>query len=244
MITSREFQITALAIATAWRCPPDSEATGWRIDRTVVTESPASVSRGRGLHVLLVEERKWVRSRPRNMFWTMSRLSQSARSWYTVSIPRRPRPWASGCTGLALPQDLAAVGLMDAGDRLISTDLPAPLSPTSAVTCPAGISRVDVDQRVHRAEALVESAQLEQRRRPSPSTSTYVDSCGCARCGERTRRTDPPTLDEAGPSPPSTPCSSVSTVIGVSSTDGHVRGLVVRSCRSPARRQAWCSARR
>ena len=44
MITSLVFHSTALAIATDWRWPPDSEATGWRIDRTVVTARLASVS--------------------------------------------------------------------------------------------------------------------------------------------------------------------------------------------------------
>ena len=47
MITSREFQSTALAIATAWRCPPDSDATGWRTDRTVVTDSAGERLAGR-----------------------------------------------------------------------------------------------------------------------------------------------------------------------------------------------------
>ena len=36
-ITSREFHITARATATDWRWPPESVATGWRIDRIVVT---------------------------------------------------------------------------------------------------------------------------------------------------------------------------------------------------------------
>ena len=31
MITSLAWDITALATATDWRCPPESEATGWRI---------------------------------------------------------------------------------------------------------------------------------------------------------------------------------------------------------------------
>ena len=42
----------------------------------------------------------------------------------------------------ALPEDLALVGLVDPGDASWSgTDLPAPLSPHSAVTWPAGRSR-------------------------------------------------------------------------------------------------------
>ena len=88
MITSFEFHNTALAIATAWRCPPDSDATGWRIERTVVTDKLAQRLARPRLHAFLVEQRRSAAvSRPRNMFWTMSRLSHSARSWYTVSIP-------------------------------------------------------------------------------------------------------------------------------------------------------------
>ena len=44
-------------------------------------------------------------------------------------------------------------------------DLPAPLSPTSAVTLPAGIVEIDLGQRPHRAERLGDPAQREQRRR-------------------------------------------------------------------------------
>src|SRR5437773_892020 len=44
MSTSFEFHITALATATDWRCPPDSDATGWRMDFTVVTRRLDSVS--------------------------------------------------------------------------------------------------------------------------------------------------------------------------------------------------------
>ena len=80
-ITSCEFHITALATATAWRWPPESDATGWRIERTVVTRRLGE-RLGRGaLHAVLVEQAAAGRSRPRNMFWTMSRLSASARSW-------------------------------------------------------------------------------------------------------------------------------------------------------------------
>ena len=44
MMTSLEFHITALATATDWRWPPDSDPTGWRMDRTVVTRRLARVS--------------------------------------------------------------------------------------------------------------------------------------------------------------------------------------------------------
>ena len=48
--------------------------------------------------------------------------------------------------------------------HLISVDLPAPLSPTSAITSPCAHLEVDVGQRLHRAERLRDAAKLEQRR--------------------------------------------------------------------------------
>ena len=81
MMTSFAFHSTDLAIATDWRCPPESEATGWRIDLTVVTARLASVSCA-AVSICSSSRMRWFRrSRPRNMFWTMSRLLQSARSW-------------------------------------------------------------------------------------------------------------------------------------------------------------------
>ena len=80
MITSFAFAITALATATDWRWPPDSDATGWRIDLIVLTESSLSVCLAL---VSIFASSRNPRSRgswPRNMFWTMSRLSASARS--------------------------------------------------------------------------------------------------------------------------------------------------------------------
>ena len=81
-MTSREFHITARATATDWRWPPERLATACRIERIVVTPSVFSVSRRLRLHQGSSSRRKpsWT-SRPRYMFWTTSRLSQSARSW-------------------------------------------------------------------------------------------------------------------------------------------------------------------
>ena len=45
MITSLAADMTALATATDCRCPPDRDATGWRMERTVVTWRSASVLR-------------------------------------------------------------------------------------------------------------------------------------------------------------------------------------------------------
>ena len=46
--------------------------------------------------------------------------------------------------------------------HLMSVDLPAPLSPTSAMTSPCAHLEVDVGQRLHRAERLREVADLEE----------------------------------------------------------------------------------
>ena len=47
--------------------------------------------------------------------------------------------------------------------HLTSVDLPAPLSPTSAVTSPGVGGELDVLEHVHRTEALVDVAQFEDR---------------------------------------------------------------------------------
>jgi hypothetical protein len=46
----------ALATATDWRCPPDSEPTTCRIDCTVVTRRSARVLLGGQLHADLVQQ--------------------------------------------------------------------------------------------------------------------------------------------------------------------------------------------
>ena len=77
------------------------------------------------------------------MFCTMSRLSASARSWYTVAIPASVASLGERkCTGLPCQMISPPLGSQMPAIVLISVDLPAPLSPTSAVTCPAGISRL------------------------------------------------------------------------------------------------------
>src|SRR5215467_6516683 len=77
------------------------------------------------------------------MFSTMSRLSQSARSWYTVAMPSAVASfgrlmWTGRPSHLISPP----LGSQMPAMHLISVVLPAPLSPTSAVTCPAGMSRL------------------------------------------------------------------------------------------------------
>ena len=56
MITSRASAMTARATATPWRWPPESEPTGWRIERTVVTERLAERLLRLALHRRLLED--------------------------------------------------------------------------------------------------------------------------------------------------------------------------------------------
>jgi hypothetical protein len=73
--------MTAFATATAWRWPPERPLTTWRTERSVVTESSLSVFRqSLSIDCSSSTTAVCVRSRPRNMFATTSRLSASARS--------------------------------------------------------------------------------------------------------------------------------------------------------------------
>ena len=81
-MTSFESHMTDFATATAWRWPPERPATVWRTERSVVTERLSSVSRAeRSMLDSSSTTPVRIRSRPRNMFATTSRLSASARSW-------------------------------------------------------------------------------------------------------------------------------------------------------------------
>jgi hypothetical protein len=108
MITSFEFHITALATATDCRWPPDSDATGWRIDFTVVTRHRIFVEQPRAQpfaaqeHVLddveVVGEREVL----------VHGLDAELRCVARIVDVDRP----------AFPVDLPMVGLIDAGDAL------------------------------------------------------------------------------------------------------------------------------
>ena len=102
-------------MATDWRWPPDSKATGTEGSCTVVTPSSlkAVIVRLR-IARLLVNTRPRRISRPRNTLAAASRCGAKARSWYTVSIPIR---WASSgewnVTGTPSRRICAVVGRMD-----------------------------------------------------------------------------------------------------------------------------------
>jgi hypothetical protein len=80
-MTTLAFCRTERAMATVWRCPPESEATFWRTDVTVRTDSDCRVREASRSMTPSFSMPVVISSRPRNMFWTMSRFSHSARSW-------------------------------------------------------------------------------------------------------------------------------------------------------------------
>ena len=165
MITSFEFHITALATATDWRWPPDSEATGWRIDRTVVTRRLASVSARGALHAVLVQQAAAARARGRGTCSARCRGCRPGRGPGRRSRCRGGKRRARCGRGPGDPPRRPGRGRAGRCRRciLVSTDLPAPLSPHSAVTLPGREVEVDVVQRLDRTEVLVELPDLEQR---------------------------------------------------------------------------------
>src|SRR6478672_6958892 len=156
-MTSVEFHITARATATDCRCPPESVATGCRIERIVVTARVFSVSAVfDSITGSFICWNQLCASRPRYMFWTTSRLSQRARSWYTTSIPSLAAsfgPWIE--TSLPSKRISPLSGVCAPAMHLISVDLPAPLSPTSAITSPRRTSRSTSDSASTEPKVLV-----------------------------------------------------------------------------------------
>ena len=139
MITSLVFQSTALAIATDWRWPPDSDATGWRTDRTVVTARLASVSAAASPST----PRPAPGPRAARGPGTCSGRCPGCRTAPDPGTPSRCRARRRHAgvrirTGLPSQRIWPASGPWMPEMRLDSADLPAPLSPTSAVTSPAG----------------------------------------------------------------------------------------------------------
>ena len=169
-ITSREFHITARATATDWRWPPESVATGWRIERIVVTASDFSVSRRLRLHrrllqplepvvllaaevhvlddVEVVAEREILVD---DLDPELRRVLRAAGS--RPGCPSK-RIWPSSIPWMpadALDQRrLAGAVVADERHHLAVPNL-----------------EVDVGQRLHRAERLGDAAKLEERGRRS-----------------------------------------------------------------------------
>src|SRR5579863_6920263 len=110
--------------------------------RTVVTRMAASVFFAVFSMAISSSRPRRRISWPSSRFCTMSRLSASARSWYTVAMPALAASLGERKrTGLPCQIISPAASSQIPAIVLISVDLPAPLSPTRAVTCPAGMSR-------------------------------------------------------------------------------------------------------
>ena len=119
---------------------------------------------GRLLHLVLVRARSGAYvSRPRNMFWTMSRLSQSARSWCTVSMPSAAASrGVRMCTGRPSQMISPRVGRVDPGDALDQHRLARAVVAGQRGHLAGRDVEIDVDERLHRAEVLVDPVQPEQ----------------------------------------------------------------------------------
>ena len=178
MITSFEFHSTALAIATDWRCPPDSDATGWRTDRTVVTARLRQRLAGRLLHALLVE-----REVPRPLApeeHVLDDVEVVAQREVLVARSRsraRPRRAACGCArGWPSQRISPPSGVWMPGDALDQHRLAGAVVAGQRGDLAGGDVEVDVDERVHRRRSSCSTpAQPEQRRRRRPSPAPVAD---------------------------------------------------------------------
>ena len=166
-----EFHITALATATDWRCPPESEATGWRMERTVVTRRLLSVSPAAALHGILVEQ---PAAEP---------LAAQEHVLDDVQVVGEGQvlvdgldAQAGGVAGgadvhrVALEEDLPVVDLMDAGDAAGEHRLAGAVVTAEPGDLSGGEVEVHLVERLDRTEVLVDAPQPQQRlRRGSPS---------------------------------------------------------------------------
>ena len=119
MITSFEFHSTALAMATDCRCPPESDATGWRIERTVVTARLASVSLADVS--MLSSSSKMPPSALPAQEHVLHDVEVVAQGEVLVDGLDAERGGVAGRADVhrpPVPADLAAVGRVDAGDAL------------------------------------------------------------------------------------------------------------------------------
>ena len=165
MITSWAFCITARATATAWRWPPDSEPTGWRIERTVITDRSARVclacssmlisSSCEALQFLAAEE---------HVLHDVQVVAQGEVLVDGGDPEVGGRLGAVQVDRLALPEDLARVGLPDARDRLDQGGLARAVVADERGHLARGDGQVDVAERPDGAEVLADAAQFEQRR--------------------------------------------------------------------------------
>ncbi len=130
----------ALATATSWRWPPDSERTL----RVVSCSGMPSRSSSRMASVCIRTSDRSCRrrSRPSIRLAAMSRLSHSARSCQTTPTPCRDS--TDGSAGMTLPASRMdpVVGSMSPPMHRTSVVLPAPFSPARATISPSPTVRL------------------------------------------------------------------------------------------------------
>ena len=164
-MTSREFHITARATATDWRWPPESVATGWRIERIVVTREARERLRRLRLHRRLAQPRRRV-VRLAAEVHVLDDVEVVAEREILVDDldPERAAsfgPWiVTGWPSKTISPP--SIGWMPA-THLISVDLPAPLSPTSAMTSPARTSKSTSVSACTEPKRLRDPVELEER---------------------------------------------------------------------------------
>ena len=142
-MTSLEFHSTARAMATVCRWPPDRLATCWRMDRTVRTDRQASTSAARVSMADSSSRMPFLSSRPEeHVVDDVEVVAQ--REVLVDDLDAERRSASAGdemCVGSPSKRTSPASNGKIPAMHLIIVDLPAPLSPTSAVTSPARATR-------------------------------------------------------------------------------------------------------
>ena len=112
-------------------------------------------------------------SAPSSRFSSTVNGSTSMKCWWTMPMPARDRVLRAvgSCRRLAVDQDLAAVGLVEAVEDVHQRRLAGAVLADDAVDRAGRDDEVDVAVGVDRAEALVDAAQLDRRRRPARPAS-------------------------------------------------------------------------
>ena len=160
--------ITSLDVPASppWPPPPPgagrrtARPTGWRTERTVVTDRPASVSCAVSLHRRSSSSRP-CRSRSRPEEHVLDDVEVVAQGQVLVhgldararSASRGPCRW----TGWPFQRISPPSGSRMPAMLLISIDLPAPLSPDQRGDLAGRDVEVDAGQGLHRAEVLVDA---------------------------------------------------------------------------------------
>ena len=168
-------------MATVWRWPPESEATGSRTRRDaggqLVEQRP-----GADLHRHLVELQR-AAARGRGRCWRRRRGSRTARGPGTRWRCRASSAALGSASVTGLPRKVIVpeLGWWTPASTLTSVDLPAPLSPTSATTSPAWTSR-SMSVSAETAPKFLEMPRRLSTRSPA-AVGLPVIGCDASSCG-------------------------------------------------------------